>query len=108
MELFFDHAVDRLISIWQSSSRRLTFNQDSNRKMNFRESSVIHSIELFHSPTHIGLGNDIFHDIAVNVRQAKISPGIAIRQLRMVEAQQVQNRRMPIVNVALSIDGNRT
>ena len=40
----------------------------------------------------------------MHVRQAEVAPGVAVRQLLVVEAQQVQDRRLQVVDVDLLLD----
>ena len=44
-------------------------------------------------------GDEIVHHLAVHIRQAEIAAGVAVREFLMVEAQQVQDRRVQVVNV---------
>lgn len=45
------------------------------------------------------LRNQLFDDIAVNVGQPEIATGVTKSQLRVIEAQQLQESRMKIVDV---------
>ena len=42
---------------------------------------------------------DTVNHATMNIRQAEVATGVAVRQTRVVEAQDVQNRRVEIVNV---------
>ena len=44
------------------------------------------------------LDQNVFHYVAVNVRQPEIAARITIRQLRMIETHRVQHRRVKIVD----------
>lgn len=41
---------------------------------------------------------DIFHHIAIHIRQSEIPPCVPIRQLFVVESEQVQNRCVQVVD----------
>ena len=34
-------------------------------------------------------GDDIFHDVSLDIRQAEVTPGVAIRQAGVIEAKQL-------------------
>ena len=51
------------------------------------------------------LGDDPVGNIAADVRQSEIAPGIPIGQLGMIESQKVQNRGVQIVHVHTTLDG---
>jgi len=46
------------------------------------------------------LANDVVDHVPVDIRQAEVSASVSIGQLRVVEAHQMQHRRVPIVDVA--------
>ena len=48
---------------------------------------------------------DLLDHLPVHVGQAEVAAGVAVRQLLVVEAQQVQDRRVQIVDVDLVLDG---
>ena len=51
------------------------------------------------------LCEQFFHHPAVDVGQAEIAAGVAVGELFVVEAQQVQDRRVQIVDVDVVLDG---
>src|SRR5262245_18073889 len=53
-------------------------------------------------------GEDILDDVAVDIGQAEVTSGVAIRQLRVVEAQEVQNGRVQVVDMYHLLDGTIT
>ena len=46
-------------------------------------------------------GDDVLNNFAVHVSQAEVAARVAIRQLLVVKSKQMQDRGVPIVNVAL-------
>ena len=50
------------------------------------------------------LGQDFLHDTAVHVGQTEIATGVAIRQLRMVEAEQMKHCGVQVVYVHTIFD----
>jgi len=69
-----------------------------------RNQSTVYATTLIDSGERLLPRDDIFNDIALNVRQAEISPGVAICQTGMVQAKQLQNCRMEIMDVYRVID----
>ncbi len=51
------------------------------------------------SPCNVRLSQDIPHNLAVHIRQAEVAAGVVEGQLLVVEAQQVQDRRLEVVDV---------
>ena len=45
------------------------------------------------------LGDDLVHDFPVDIRQPEIAPGVAIRQLLVIKAQQPQDRGVQIMHM---------
>ena len=45
------------------------------------------------------------HDVAVDVGQAEVAAGVAVGQPLVVEAEQVQDRGVQVVDVDLVLDG---
>ena len=45
------------------------------------------------------------HHLPMHIGQPEVAPGVAVRQLRVVEAEQVQDRRVQIMHVDLLLDG---
>src|SRR5215469_17347721 len=50
-------------------------------------------------------GKDLAHDLAVDVGEAEVAAGIAVGEPGVVEAEQVQDRRMEVVDVDGLLDG---
>ena len=50
-------------------------------------------------------GQDVPDHVAVNVGQAVVAAAVAVGQLLVVEAHQVQDRRVQVVDVDLVLDG---
>jgi hypothetical protein len=48
---------------------------------------------------------DLFHDIPVHISEPEVAAGVAIREALMVEAQQMQDRGVKVVNVNFVLDG---
>ena len=44
----------------------------------------------------------------MHIGQTEIATGVPIRQLFVIQAQQVQDGCVPVVDVAFSFDGSRT
>jgi len=44
-------------------------------------------------------GDDVIDDVAVDIGQAKVPPGVTVGQTFVVQPQQVQDRRVEVVNV---------
>ena len=49
--------------------------------------------------------DDLAHDAAIDVGEAEVAAGVAVRQLGVVEAHQVQQGRVQVVDVDLVLDG---
>ena len=49
-------------------------------------------------------GQDLLHDVAVNVGEPVVAAGVAERQLLVVESHQVEDRRVQVVDVDLVLD----
>ena len=54
------------------------------------------------------LGQKILHDVAVHVGEAEIAAGVAEGELLVIEAQQVQDRRVQVMDVHLVLDRARS
>ena len=52
-----------------------------------------------------GSGQDLADDAAVDVGQAEVAAGVAVGELLVVEAEQVQDRGVQVVDVDLVLDG---
>src|SRR5262249_41249218 len=50
-------------------------------------------------------GHDVLYDVALDVGEAEVAPGVAEGQLLVVEAEQVQDGGVPVVDVYLALDG---
>ena len=59
-------------------------------------------IELLHSVEKI---EELLHDPAVDVRETEVTPCVPVRQLLVVEPQEVQHRRVQVVHVNATLDG---
>ena len=71
----------------------------------------IHSVEpLFERDTSVrhALGENLPNNMSVDVSQSKISATVTIGQPFMIDAQQMQNRRLQIVNVDRSLHDSVT
>src|SRR6266487_7201483 len=55
-----------------------------------------------------GSGNDFRHHMARHVRESEIATIVVVSELFVVEAKQVENRRVQIVHVDLVLDGMMT
>ena len=53
-------------------------------------------------------GDNVTHDVTVYVGQAEVSTRVSIGQLLMVEAHEVQDRGVQIVNVDSVFDGGQS
>ncbi len=51
------------------------------------------------------LANNLFNDASMHIREAEIAAGIPIGQFFVVEAQEVQNRRVQVMDVDFILDG---
>ena len=49
-------------------------------------------------------GDNILDDLAIHVRQPEIAAGVAVGQPGVIQAQQVQDRRVQVVDVDLVFD----
>src|SRR4051794_25661407 len=49
-------------------------------------------------------GDDLRHDLPLHVRQAHLAAGVAVRQLLVIEAELVEDRRVPVVDVHRPVD----
>ena len=56
-----------------------------------------------HAPT--GLREDLLDHVPLHVGQPHVAAGVAVGQLLVVEAEQVQDGRVPVVDVDLALDG---
>src|SRR5438552_978285 len=54
------------------------------------------------------LGKNFVHDSSVNIRKPEIAAGVAIGQLLMVEAEQMQHGGVQVVDVDLILHGEVT
>src|SRR5579883_857028 len=57
-------------------------------------------------PASVDSGEQFANDPAVDVGQAHVAAAVEIGQERMVEAQQVQDRGVQVVDVDLDVDGS--
>src|SRR6266540_4130624 len=55
--------------------------------------------------SRLGLPYDPLHHVAVHVRQAEVAAGVAVGELLVVEAEEVQDRRVEVVDRDLPLDG---
>ena len=53
----------------------------------------------------VSLRQDVPHNLAVHVGQAEVSAGVAVGEPGVVEAQQVQDRGVQVVDVDGFLDG---
>src|SRR3954466_2196112 len=47
------------------------------------------------------LGQNCLHHVAGDIREPVVAPGVAIRELLVIDAEQMKNRRVQIVHVNL-------
>src|SRR4051794_20917510 len=50
-------------------------------------------------------GDDLFHDVAVDVGQAEVAAGVAVGEALVIEAEQMQDRRVQVVYTRRLFDG---
>ena len=50
-------------------------------------------------------GDQVLDDLAVHVGQAEVSAGVAVGELFVVEAEEVEDRGVQVVDVHLVLDG---
>ena len=51
------------------------------------------------APRSLKSGQNFLGDFSMHVGQSEVSPGVSIRQLLMIQPEQVQDRGVPVVNV---------
>src|SRR6187401_3188153 len=52
-----------------------------------------------------GSRDDVLHDAAAHVGEAEVAAAVAVGQALVVDAHEVQNRRVQVVDVDLVLDG---
>src|SRR4051812_29889815 len=53
----------------------------------------------------MALAHDLLDDAAADVGQAEVAAGVAVGQFLVVQAEQIKNRSVEVVNVDLVLDG---
>ena len=61
------------------------------------------SVRVYSGPQ--GSGDDVMNDVAFDIGQAKVAAGIAVGEAFVIEAEQVQNRGVQVVDVHLVLGG---
>ena len=53
-------------------------------------------------------GDDVLHDVAVDVGEAEVATGVAVGELLVIETKQVEDGGVQVVHVDLVLDGGES